>query len=322
MKIIYVTTPWVTGVLDRDRLRRLGDFTEYADEDLDREGPENLLAEAEILLCGTRWITPELLDACPKLKLVVMRAVGFNTVDMAGVSGRGITICNNPLYATVPVAQHAAALLLALTNQIKGFNDEVKGGSWNSVKARAMEQYPMMELCGKTLGVVGFGRIGQELARMLLPFGMRVLAYDPFPNEKGRALGEYVPLDTLLAESDVVSLHCPLTEENRHLIDGKKIARMKDGAVIINVSRGKLIEENSLAEALHSGKLRAAGLDVLEEEPPAADCPLFTVPNCLITPHVAWMAPESRKRMADCMIDTAEAWLKGKPINVLISPEK
>ena len=322
MRIIYVTIPAVAGVLDRERLRRLGDYTEYTDEDLEREGAAKLLAPAEILMCGTRWITPDLLDACPHLKLVVMRATGFNTVDLADAAMRGITLCFNPLYATIPVAQHAVALLLALTNQINGFADRVKAGGWSSAKATAMEDYPMMELRGKTLGIIGFGRIGRETDRLLAPFGMRVLACDPYPTEEGEALGEYVSLDTLLADSDVISLHCPLTPENHHLIDREKIARMKDGVVILNVSRGKLIDGDALAEALHSGKVRAAGLDVLEQEPPAMDCPLLTAPNCLITPHIAWMAPESRKRMADCMIDTAEAWLAGKPINVLVSPEQ
>lgn len=321
MRIIYVTSEGVAPVLDRERLRRLGDYTEYSDADLKREGAVPLLKDAEILMCGTNWITPELIAACPRLKLVVMRATGFNTVDLSCTAGRDITICNNPLYATVPVAQHAAALLLSLTNLITAFDGDIRKDGWKAVKDRSLQQYKMMELYGKTLGIIGFGRIGQEAARLLKPFGMRVLACDPYPNESGRALGEYVSLDTLLAEADVISLHCPLTEENHHLIDRERIAQMKDGAVIINVSRGKLIDEAALAEALHSGKVRAAGLDVMEQEPPA-DSPLLDAPNCILTPHVAWMAPESRKRMADCMIDTAEAWLAGRPINVLVSPEK
>lgn len=321
MKIIYVTSTGVAGVLDRERLRRLGEYTEYSDADLEREGAIPLLKDAEILMCGTGWITPELIAACPRLKLVVMRATGFNTVDLSCVKGRDITICNNPLYATIPVAQHAAALLLSLTNLITAFDCDIRRDGWKAVKARSLQHYNMMELHGKTLGIIGFGRIGRETARLLRPFGMRVLACDPYPSESGRKLGEYVSMDRLLAESDVISLHCPLTAENHHLIDRKRIAQMKDGVMIVNVSRGKLIDETALAEALRTGKVRAAGLDVMEQEPPAEDSPLLTAPNCILTPHVAWMAPESRKRMADCMIDTAEAWLKGKPINVLVSPE-
>ena len=321
MKIVFVTNPPLADLIDRERLKGLGEYREVTEEEYRLQGP-GTLADAEIILCGSQLVKKELFDACPKLKLVVIRAVGYNTVDLSCAAARGITVCNNPLYATVPVAQHAAALLLSLTNQIRGFSNEVLRGAWGPAKARSLGAFPMMELRGKTLGVIGFGRIGRETARILAPFGMQVLAHDPYPTEEGRALAEYVPLDDLLAGSDVISLNCPLTPENHHLIDRDKIARMKDGVMIINVSRGKLIDEQALAEALRSGKVRAAGLDVLENEPPADDCPLLSAPNCLITPHVAWSAPESRKRMADCMIDTAEAWMAGRPINVLTAPER
>lgn len=322
MKITYVTIPEIAPVLDRERLSRLGDYTEYTDEDLKREGPQALLADTEILMCGTHWIKPALLDACPKVKLVVMRATGYNSVDLEDLKRRRITVCYNPLYATIPVAQHAIALLLALTNQIPGFSNGTRAGSWKAVKGQSMSALSMMDLPGKTFGVIGFGRIGREAARLASAFGMRIIAYDPFPSEEGRKLGTYVSLEELLAQADVISLHSTLTAESRHLIDRKKIAQMKDGVILINVSRGPLIDEAALAEALRSGKVRAAGLDVLEQEPPAEDCPLLTAPNCLITPHIAWMPPESRKRMADCMIDTAEAWLKGRPINVLAAPKE
>ena len=322
MKITYVTIPEVAPVLDRERLSQLGDYTEYTDEDLKREGPEALLADTEILMCGTHWIKPALLDACSKVKLVVMRATGYNSVDLEDLKRRGITVCYNPLYATIPVAQHAIALLLALTNQVTGFSNGVRAGEWRTVKGRSMSALSMMELPGKTLGVIGFGRIGREAARLASAFGMRIIAHDPFPTEEGRKLGTYVSLEELLAQSDVILLHSTLTAESYHLIDEERIAQMKDGVILINVSRGPLIDEAALAKALHSGKVRAAGLDVMEQEPPGKDCPLLTAPNCILTPHVAWMAPESRKRMADCMIDTAEAWLKGKPINVLVAPEK
>ena len=321
MKITYVTIPEVAGVLDRARLRALGEYTEYTDEELRREGPEKLLADTEILMCGTQWIRPAFMDACPRVKLLVMRATGYNSVDLEDLKRRGITVCYNPLYGTIPVAQHAVALMLALSNRIPAFADGVKTVGWRAVKAQSMEPLTMTELTGKTFGVIGFGRIGRQAARLASAFGMRILAFDPSPTQEGRELAEYVPLDTLLAQSDVVSLHCALTAENRHLINAQRIAQMKDGAMLINVSRGPLIDEAALADALRSGKLRGAGLDVLEKEPPEADCPLLSAPNCIITPHIAWMAPDSRRRMADCMIDTAEAWLKGSPINVLVAPE-
>lgn len=322
MNITYVTIPEVAPVLDRERLSRLGNYKEYTDEDLKREGPEALLADTEILMCGTHWIKPALLDACPKVKLVVMRATGYNSVDLEDLKRRGITVCYNPLYATIPVAQHAIALMMALTNQIVGFSNGTRAGAWREVKAQSRSELSLMELRDKTFGVIGFGRIGREAARLASVFGMRIIAYDLFPTEEGRKLGEYVSLEELLAQADVISLHCTLTPENYHLIDERRIAQMKDGVIILNVSRGPLIDGAALAKALHAGKVRGAGLDVMEEEPPAEDDPLLSAPNCLITPHIAWMAPESRKRMADCMIDTAEAWLAGKPINVLVSPYK
>lgn len=322
MKITYVTIPAVAGVLDRERLRSMGEYTEYTDEELKQGGPEKLLADTEILLCGTQWIKPGFLDACPNVKLVVMRATGYNTVDVEDLKRRGITVCYNPLYGTIPVAQHAIALMLALSNRIPELSRGVREGRWSEIRPQPLTTLPMVELYGKTFGVIGFGRIGRQAARMASGFGMRILACDPFPTEEGRALAEYVPLDRLLAESDVISLHCSYTAENHHLINAARIAQMKDGVMILNVARGPLIDEAALAEALRSGKVRGAGLDVLEKEPPEEDCPLLSAPNCLITPHNSWMAPESRKRMADYMIDTAQAWLDGKPVNVLVSPEQ
>lgn len=224
---------------------------------------------------------------------------------------------NIPSYGTDAVAQYAIALLLELCHHAGFHADCVKAGEWTRCKDWCFWKYPLTELAGKTMGIIGFGRIGRRTAVIAEALGMKVLAYDLYPNDSGKAIAEYVDLDTLLAQSDVVFLHCNLTADNEKMINKANIAKMKDGAILINNSRGQLIDEQDVTDALKSGKLGAAGLDVVYTEPIKADNPLLTAPNCIITPHMSWGAKEARQRIMDITVDNVKAYINGSPINVV-----
>ena len=303
--------------LNRDELSKLGEVREYTTPDVLKKGVFECLNDTDVLLGGFRLLTNDVMDQLPNLKLVVIPATGFDSFDVEHARKCGISVANNPDYGTAPVAQHAIALLLYLTNQIAYYNSVLRSGDMMKMMRGIMSEAPLMELSGKTIGIVGFGRIGRNVGRMAAGLGMKVLAHDIFENDEGRKLAEYTTLDDLLARSDVVSLNCPSTKENKHLINAETIAKMKDGALLINDARGDLIDEQALADALRSGKLRGAGLDVVEKEPATPDNPLLDLPNCIITPHIAWSPVESRQRMADTMIETVRAFKNGNPINIV-----
>lgn len=311
----YTTNP---GDLDWSPLAALGTLDVF-----DRT-PEALVAQrvgdAPYVLLNKAPLTGEIIPALPALRYVGVLATGYNTVDLSAAKARGITVTNTPAYASVSVAQHAAAMMLDLARKLTLHADAVRDGAWSRSPDWCLPLGPIFELTGRTLGLVGLGAIGIELARIAAALGMRVVACDPafLPSERlGGVAVAPVSLDTLIEISDVVSLHCPLTEATHHLLDAARLARMKPSALVINTSRGPLIDEAALAAALRSGGIGGAALDVLETEPPAADNPLIGAPNCLVTPHVAWHAIEARRRLIQIAADNLAAFLQGAPRNVV-----
>ena len=283
------------GDLSWDFLSRFGEYSVY-----DSTPPE-LVAErlsgTDIVLTNRVKITPALLDSCKSIKFVTALGTGYDMIDVRACRERGIEVCNAPGYSTDSVAQLAFSLLLALTNDLSGFRKIVRDGGWTGVPGIAYQQIPCMELAGKTVGVYGCGAIGKRFGELCRAFGMRVLAYrrSAVPGISDGI--EYTDSETLLGESDFVSLHCPLTDETRGLVSSAFIAKMKRGAYLINTSRGAVVNEADLAEALTDGRLSGAALDVMCKEPPERDNPLTGLANCIVTPHCAWVTPEARKRL-------------------------
>ena len=291
------------------------DRTSYVDAPIIAER----IGDAEIVVMNKTPISRETMDQCPNLKLIAVLATGYNVVDYTYAKEKGIAVANVPTYGTASVGQYAIALLLEICHHIGHHSQTVFEGKWANHVDWCYWDYPLIELDGKTAGIIGFGRIGQTTGKIAKALGMNVIAYDLYPNESGKALAEYVDLDTLLAKSDVIFLHCNLTPENEKMIDKNAIAKMKDGAILINNSRGQLIHEQDVADALKSGKLAAAGLDVVYTEPIKADNPLLQAPNCIITPHMSWGAKEARQRIMDITVDNVKSFLDGKPTNIVNS---
>ena len=289
------------------------DRTSYVDAPIIAER----LQDTDIAVVNKTPITKQTLDACPHLKLICVLATGYNVVDCACAKEKGIPVCNVPAYGTASVSQFAIALLLELCHHIGHHSETVHAGRWANNADWCYWDYPLIELEGKTIGIIGFGRIGQAEGRVAKALGMNVLAYDLYPNETGRAIAEYVDLDTLFAKADVITLHCNLTPENTGMINKDTIAKMKDGVILINNARGQLIVEQDVADALNSGKMGAAGLDVVYTEPIKADNPLLQAKNCIITPHISWAPKESRQRIMDITVDNVKAFLNGAPQNVV-----
>ena len=319
MKIVvldgYTENP---GDLSWEGLERLGELTVYDRTSLTDENEAIArIGDAEVVYTNKTPITKKIIDACPNLKFISVLATGYNCVDYAYAKEKGIPVTNVPTYGTASVGQFAIALLLEICHHIGHHNETVHAGKWEHADDWCYWDYPLIELDGKTLGIIGFGRIGQTTGRIARAMGMKVLAYDSHESESGRAIAEYTDLDTLLASSDVVALHCPLFPETQGIINQNTIAKMKDGAILLNNSRGPLVVEQDLADALNSGKLAAAGLDVLKTEPPKNSSPLINAPNCYITPHIAWAPLESRKRLLDVTIANIRAYMNGKPQNVV-----
>ena len=283
------------GDLSWDFLSRFGEYSVY-----DSTPPE-LVAErlsgTDIVLTNRVKITPALLDSCKSIKFVTALGTGYDMIDVRACRERGVEVCNAPGYSTDSVAQLAFSLLLALTNDLSGFRKIVRDGGWTGVPGIAYQKIPCTELAGKTVGVYGCGAIGKRFGELCRAFGMRVLAYrrSAVPGISDGI--EYTDSETLLCESDFVSLHCPLTDETRGLVSSAFIAKMKRGAYLINTSRGAVVNEADLAEALTDGRLSGAALDVMCKEPPERDNPLTGLANCIVTPHCAWVTPEARKRL-------------------------
>jgi len=274
-------------------------------------------AGADILLTNKTLITEELLAACPTVKLICVLATGYNVVDCAAARARNIPVCNVPAYSTHSVAQMTFALLLELCNRVGHHSGAVHNGAWCRSQDFCFWDYPQMELSGKTMGIIGFGQIGRAVGMIAKAMGMRVLAYNRSRCAEGEAIGEYVDLDTLLTQADVVSLHCPLTELTAGIISAAALAKMKDGAILLNTARGPLVDEQAVANALRSGKLRGFGADVISAEPMLDTNPLLGAPNCILTPHIAWAPLEARKRIMACTQRSIEGFLSGNPVNVV-----
>ncbi|MDD3996286.1 MAG: D-2-hydroxyacid dehydrogenase [Sphaerochaetaceae bacterium] len=316
-KIIVLDHPRENpGELDWSCLNTLGEFIMH-DQTSTEEMAERI-GDADIVMLNKSVLTAGIMSQCPNLKFVSVIASGYNTVDLKAASELGIKVANVPNYGTGAISQHAIALLLALTNRVTHHDTEVRKGRKNSNSDWCFWDYPIIELEHKNAGIIGLGRIGYATAKILAAFGMNILAYDTthtanWENEHCR----YVDLDTLYSDSDVIFLHCPVYPENTHMICKSSIEKMRDGVIIINNSRGALIVDEDLAEALESGKVGAAGLDTVEHEPIALDNPLLSAKNCIITPHISWAALDCRKRLQKTAIDNVKAFIEGSPINLV-----
>ena len=282
-----------------------------------KNGKKGDFEDADYILASICKIGKPEMDRAKNLKLIHVPATGYNHVDITYAKEKGIPVCNVPTYGTASVSQFSIALLLEICHHIGHHSESVHAGNWASNKDWCYWDYPLIELEGKTIGIIGFGRIGQAEGRTAKALGMNVLAYDLYPNESGKAIGEYVDLDTLFAKADVITLHCNLTPENTGMINKASIAKMKDGVILINNARGQLIDEQDVADALNSGKIAAAGLDVVYTEPIKADNPLLKAKNCIITPHISWAPKESRQRIMDITAANIQAFLNGAPQNVV-----
>ena len=289
------------------------DRTSYVDAPIIAER----LGDAEIAVINKTPISKATIDACPDLKAVAVLATGYNVVDYEYAKEKGIPVLNVPVYGTDNVSQFAVSLLLEVCSHIGHHNDSVHAGEWASNVDWYYWHFPMIEVSGKTAGIIGLGKIGVNTAKILRAMNVNVIAYDAFQSEAGKAVAEYVELDELLAKSDFIFLHCPLFPSTRGIINKDNIAKMKDGAILINNSRGPLVVEQDLADALNSGKLAAAAVDVVSTEPIKADNVLLTAKNCIITPHISWASRESRQRILDCTEANIRAFLDGAPQNVV-----
>lgn len=314
MKIVvldgYTLNP---GDLSWEALKELGDLTVY-----DRT-PEDLVIErigdAEVVFTNKTPITAEVI-ANTKIKYIGVLATGYNVVDIEAAKKEKIPVTNIPTYGTTAVAQFAMALLLELCHHVGHHSDGVFRGEWENSLDWCYWNYPLIELAGKTFGVIGFGKIGQATGKIAAAFGMNVVCYDQYA-AKDCDFAKQVSLDELLAESDVISLHCPLFDSTKGIINKKTIGQMKDGVLLLNTSRGPLVIEEDLAEALKSGKVAGAALDVVSTEPIMSDNPLLKAPNCILTPHIAWATKEARSRLLNIAIDNLKAFQAEKPVNVV-----
>lgn len=276
------------------------------------------IGDAEVVFTNKTPISAEVINAATNIKFIGVLATGYNVVDVEAAKKKGIVVTNIPTYGTNAVAQMAIALLLELCHHAGAHGEAVKAGHWSSNPDWCFWNYPLIELNDKTMGIIGFGRIGQVTAQIAQALGMKVLAYDNYKiNDLESETLRYVELDELLVNSDVISLHCPLFESTKGIINKHTLAKMKDGVIIINTSRGPLVVEEELAQALNSGKVGGAGLDVVSTEPIKADNPLLKAKNCIITPHISWAPRESRKRLLDIAVDNLRTFLDGAPINVV-----
>ncbi len=319
MKIVvldgYTLNP---GDLNWDGLKALGACTIYDRTSLTDDAEIiSRIGDAEIVITNKTPLTKKILDAC-NVKYIGVLATGYNIVDVAAAKEKNIPVTNIPNYSTQATAQSAMALLLEICNHVGHHSQAVHAGRWASSADFCFWDYPLIELAGKTIGIVGYGRIGQTTAKLAQAFGMKVIAFAP-SRKVGTHLNDcaFVELDELFKTADVIALHCPLFPSTQGMICKENIAKMKDGVIIINNSRGGLVVEEDLREALDSGKVLAAGVDVASREPINADNPLLGAKNCFITPHISWASKESRERLMTIAVNNLKAWLAGKPANVV-----
>jgi glycerate dehydrogenase len=275
------------------------------------------IAGAEVILTNKAIISKQIITASPSLAYIGELATGYNNIDVKAARERNIPVSNVPGYSTDSVVQMVFALLLEICHHSGAHNEAVHAGRWTRCPDFAFWEYPLMELKGKTFGIIGLGSIGRSVARVAGAFGMKVIASSRSVTEEGKKWADYVSLEELFANADVISLHCPEFPETRGMINKDSIGKMKDGVIIINTARGGLVVEADLAEALNRGKVFAAGVDVLSSEPAKADNPLLAAKNCVITPHIAWAPKEARQRLMDITVQNFRAFLEGKPENVV-----
>lgn len=304
------------GDLSWEKLEKLGEVKVY-----DRTAKEDVIdraVDSEVILTNKTVIDRSVIEKLPKLKYIGVLATGYNVVDIEAAREKGIIVTNIPAYSTASVAQMVFALLLAITNNVEHYTTENRNGRWSRCADFCYWDAPLMELSGKTFGIVGLGNIGQSVARIALAFGMKVLA---LTSKRVEVLPDGVEkassLDELLEKSDVLSLHCPLTESTRYMINAQTLAKMKPTAILINTGRGPLIDEFALAQALNNGELKGAGVDVLSTEPPTSDNPLLYARNCYVTPHLGWATVEARRRLMDTAVGNVANFLAGSPVNVI-----
>lgn len=303
------------GDLSWKGFEELGGLTVY--ERCEASRIAELIGDAEIVYTNKSPVTRETMDACPNIEYIGVLATGYNIVDVAAAKEKGIPVSNIPTYGTAAVGQFAIAMLLEICQHVAHHSEAVHQGRWESCPDWCFWDYPLIELAGKTMGIIGFGRIGQTTGRIAKALGMNVIAFDSQQNDSGREIGEYVELDALFSRSDVISLHCPLFPETQGIINRESIAKMKDGVIILNNSRGPLVVEKDLADALNRGKVYAAGVDVVSKEPISPDNPLLKAKNCIITPHISWAPRESRQRLMDIAVNNLKSYLDGKPENIV-----
>lgn len=316
MKIVnldgYTTNP---GDQSWKWLSKYGEYTVY-----DRTNPEDIIdraKDADILIINKSVITAEMLDAMPKLKYVGLQSTGYNVIDCKAARKRGITVSNIPAYSTNAVAQLVFALILQITNKVTLHSDAVHNGEWCNCPDFCFWKAPLAELDNKTIGILGFGSIGKKVSTIAKAFGMKVISFTPHPKPDEFSDVKFVDFDTLLKKSDIITCHCPLNEKTEGIINKEALSKMKKTAILINTSRGPVVDEQALADALNNDNIQAAGLDVLKTEPPKSDNPLLNAKNCYITPHIAWAAYETRARLLTILEDNLKAFLDGKPQNVV-----
>lgn len=314
MKIVvldgYTLNP---GDLSWEELKDLGECTVH-----ERTPADKLFkraAGAQILLTNKVILDRELMEQLPDLEYIGVLATGYNVVDMEAARDKGVVVTNVPAYGTDSVAQHVFALLLELVSGVGRHDEAVRAGKWSRSPDFCFSEISMTELAGLTFGIVGYGAIGKAVAKVAEAFGMRVIVHTRTPGTKDGIL--YADLDTVLKESDIVSLHCPLSPDTENLVNSSRLILMKNTAILINTSRGPLVDEKALAGALNTGQIAGAALDVLSTEPPPDSNPLLTAPNCILTPHIAWATRAARKRLMDTVVGNVRAWISGQPINLV-----
>lgn len=319
MKIVvldgYTLNP---GDLSWEELEQYGELTVYDRTSLDDEKEIiQRIQDAEVVFTNKTPLSKNIFSSCENIKYVGVLATGYNVVDILAAKERGIVVTNIPTYGTNAVGQFAIALLLEICHRIGHHDKAVHEGAWETNKDWCFWDYPLVELAGKTMGIIGFGKIGQTTGRIARALGMEVIANDEYPNDRGREIAEYVSKDEVFKKADVITLHCPLFASKEGIICKKNIEKMKDGVIILNNSRGALIVEQDLAEALNSGKIYAAGLDVVSTEPIKKENPLLKAKNCILTPHMSWGAKESRQRLMKTAVENLKGFLEGMPVNVV-----
>lgn len=304
------------GDLSWDEIAKLGDLELYDITDNKSLIPERI-KDADAVLISKSPINREAMEKSQKLKYIGILATGYNMVDLAAAKEMGITVTNIPAYGTAAVSQMAIALLLEMCHHVWKHNEDVKNGGWTENIDLSFRENPLIELYGKTLGIIGYGRIGQSTAKIAKAMGMNILAYDLNNFLENDETAEFVSLDDLLGRSDVISLHCPLFKNTKGMINKETISKMKDGVLIVNTSRGALISEQDLADGLNSGKIAGAALDVVSIEPIKKDNPLLKAKNCIITPHIAWAPRESRARLMNIAVNNLKSFIEGSPVNII-----